>query len=67
MPASIPPHAARHTLQKARSVNPTSYPPADGAFAADLVAGNDFAVMERGICTGLRGTKWCGGPKTGAY
>jgi hypothetical protein len=42
-------------------------PVADGTFSAELGAGNDFAVMERGICTGLRGTKWCGGPKTGAY
>lgn len=42
-------------------------PVADGAFAAELGAGDDFAVMERGICTGLRGAKWCGGPKTGAY
>jgi hypothetical protein len=42
-------------------------PVADGTFDAALDSGDDFAVMERGICTGLRGVKWCGGPKTGVY
>lgn len=42
-------------------------PAADGVFDAELGSGNDFAVMERGICTTLRGAGWCGGPKTAAY
>ena len=35
-------------------------PFADGAFSAALVDGNDFDVMEDGICGALRGTAWCG-------
>jgi hypothetical protein len=42
-------------------------PAADGVFDAELGAGNDFAVMERGICTGIRSSTWCGGAKTAAY
>lgn len=43
------------------------FPAADGVFDAELGAGDDFAVMERGICTTLRGAKACGGPSTAAY
>jgi hypothetical protein len=39
----------------------------DGAFPVDLASGNDFEVMERGICTQLRGAQTCGGPDTGSY
>lgn len=35
-------------------------PFADGSFAADLDGGDDFAVMERGICRELRGAAACG-------
>jgi hypothetical protein len=39
----------------------------DGSFAADLGGGNDFEVMERGVCSQLRGADVCGGPETGSY
>jgi len=42
-------------------------PLADGSFAADLHSGDDFEVMERGICVGLRGPERCGGRDTGKY
>jgi hypothetical protein len=42
-------------------------PFADAAYDARMAAGNDFRVMERGICARLRGDKVCGGPRTGAY
>lgn len=42
-------------------------PVADGTFDAELGTGDDFAVMERGICTRLRGHEACGGASTGAY
>ncbi|HMI91083.1 MAG TPA: hypothetical protein VK509_06945, partial [Polyangiales bacterium] len=42
-------------------------PLADGSFAGALRAGNDFEVMERGICVGLQGVERCGGPSTGKY
>ena len=35
-------------------------PLADGSFDLDFGGGNDFAVMERGICLGLRGADRCG-------
>jgi hypothetical protein len=42
-------------------------PVADGTFDAVLTAGDDFEVMERGICTGLRGARVCGAASTAAY
>jgi hypothetical protein len=42
-------------------------PFADGAFDETLASGNDFEVMERGICTGLRPELACGDASTGAY
>jgi hypothetical protein len=42
-------------------------PFADGAYDEDFGTGNDFEVMERGICVGLRGVKPCGDRATGAY
>jgi hypothetical protein len=44
-----------------------SLPLADGAFEAQLGGGSDFEVMERGICSGLRGDAVCGDRSTGAY
>jgi hypothetical protein len=35
-------------------------PLADGTFSAQLKDGNDFSVMERGICLGLKGEGFCG-------
>jgi hypothetical protein len=42
-------------------------PFADGTRNADLGGGSDFQVMERGICTGIRGESLCGDASTGAY
>jgi hypothetical protein len=42
-------------------------PIADGTFDAALDSGDDFAVMERGICTGLVGSKPCGDAHTADY
>jgi hypothetical protein len=42
-------------------------PLADGSFEAELNGGDDFEVMERGICVGLRGVERCGGSETAAY
>jgi hypothetical protein len=42
-------------------------PLADGAYDEDFGTGNDFQVMERGICTRLRGDQACGGPDTASY
>jgi hypothetical protein len=42
-------------------------PFADGVFDETLASGNDFEVMERGICTGLRPEQACGDASTGAY
>jgi hypothetical protein len=39
-------------------------PLADGSFTARLQSGDDFAVMERGICVGLKGIERCGDPRT---
>jgi hypothetical protein len=36
----------------------------DGAFDVELGAGNDFEVMERGICTQLRGARACDSPSS---
>lgn len=36
------------------------YPFADGTFRAELRDGNDFHIMERGICAGLLGKPACG-------
>lgn len=35
-------------------------PIADGSFRADLRDGNDFQIMERGICRGLASSSYCG-------
>jgi hypothetical protein len=43
------------------------FPLADGVFTAKLSGGNDFEVMERGICSVLRGDTVCGDASTGAY
>jgi hypothetical protein len=42
-------------------------PFADGSFDVDLGGGDDFEVMERGICAELRGVARCGGPETGRW
>jgi hypothetical protein len=42
-------------------------PLADGAYDEEFGTGNDFQVMERGICTRLRGDQACGGPNTASY
>lgn len=42
-------------------------PYADGSHDADLGSGSDFQVMERGICSVLRGDAACGDASTGAY
>jgi hypothetical protein len=39
----------------------------DGSFDLDLGSGDDFEVMERGICAQLRGVSACGGRETGRY
>ena len=35
-------------------------PFADGSFNAEMRDGNDFRVMERGICRGLQSSNYCG-------
>jgi hypothetical protein len=42
-------------------------PMVDGAFDMELRAGDDFEIMERGICSELRGERACGDDKTGSY
>jgi hypothetical protein len=42
-------------------------PYADGTQDQDHGSGSDFQVMERGICTGIRGEAACGDASTGAY
>lgn len=42
-------------------------PFADGVYDAQLGTGNDFQVMERGICTGLHTPAVCGDASTGRY
>ena len=42
-------------------------PYADGTHPAELASGSDFQVMERGICSVLRGDVVCGDASTGAY
>ena len=42
-------------------------PYVDGERDEELGAGNDFQVMERGSCLGIRSEAECGGPETGAY
>jgi hypothetical protein len=42
-------------------------PLADGAYDAEFGTGNDFQVMERGICARLRGDRLCGDRSTAAY
>lgn len=39
----------------------------DGTFDAALSDGNDFQVMERGICLSLRDATFCGGPNSWGY
>jgi hypothetical protein len=42
-------------------------PYADGEIDEELGSGNDFQVMERGLCSGIRSEAECGGPNTGVY
>jgi hypothetical protein len=43
-------------------------PFADGTFNEDLRDGNDFHVMERGVCLGTgRGESWCGNSSTSIW
>lgn len=42
-------------------------PHADGENDVQLAAGDDFAVMERGICLGIRSLAECGDETTAAY
>ena len=42
-------------------------PYVDGERDEELGAGNDFQVMERGTCLGIREEEACGGPETGVY
>jgi hypothetical protein len=42
-------------------------PIVDGSFTAGLGGGDDFEVMERGVCAQLRGADVCGGPETGQH
>jgi hypothetical protein len=42
-------------------------PHADAEFDAELGAGDDFAVMERGICMGIRSAGDCGDASTSDY
>ncbi|MDD9939714.1 MAG: hypothetical protein OXU20_01510 [Myxococcales bacterium] len=51
---------------QARDTRLVFLPLADGAYHAELSGGDDFAVMERGICTGIRGEHACGGPESAA-
>jgi hypothetical protein len=45
----------------------TFLPLADGAQDLPLGSGNDFQVMERGICRGIKPEAWCGERTTAAY
>jgi hypothetical protein len=54
-------HEATHTTRL------ELLPFADGIFDQPLAAGNDFEVMERGICMGLRSELECGDASTAAY
>ena len=49
------------------SVHLDFLPHADGEFAAPLRSGDDFAVMERGICLGLHNAAVCGDETTAGY
>lgn len=40
------------------------YPLADGSFSAQLKSGDDYYLMERGVCLGLRPEAWCGARTT---
>jgi hypothetical protein len=42
-------------------------PYADGEVDVNLDSGNDFQVMERGTCLGLRSEAECGDASTAAY
>jgi hypothetical protein len=42
-------------------------PYADGEIDESLDSGNDFQVMERGVCMGIRSQTECGGSETGQY
>lgn len=42
-------------------------PLGDGAFHSALLSGNDFEVMERNLCMGLRNETWCGDASTTAW
>jgi hypothetical protein len=42
-------------------------PSADGVFDETLAGGDDFQVMERGVCMGLRSERECGDASTAAY
>jgi hypothetical protein len=42
-------------------------PYADGELDEELGSGNDFQVMERGLCLGIRSEAECGGPDTAQY
>jgi hypothetical protein len=42
-------------------------PHVDGVFDETLGSGDDFQVMERGICMGLHGERECGDASTAAY
>jgi hypothetical protein len=42
-------------------------PSADGVFDETLAGGDDFQVMERGICMGLHSERECGDASTAAY
>jgi hypothetical protein len=54
-------------IRKDDSLQLDFLPLADGSFEAKLRGGDDFEVMERGICVGLRGEERCGDRTTGAY
>lgn len=41
-------------------------PLAEGSFDATLRGGDDFVVMERGLCLALRPESWCGAADTAA-
>jgi hypothetical protein len=59
---------ALFTTRAAKGATAVDFLPfADGAYDESFGSGNDFQVMERGICAGLRGAKICGDKSTGAY
>lgn len=43
------------------------FPQFDGSVWTSLADGNDFRVMERGICAGMRGNDYCGATNTWGY